>query len=150
MKSAASKVMLEYRDGKIFTEQELAALFNSVGWVSGKYPQQLVKAMQGSATVFSAWDGEKLVGLINVLDDGAMAAYIHCLLVQPEYHGQGVGSTLVQMVREKYKNYLYLALVAEERKNIPFYEKLGFTAETRSTPMMIMNREFGAADNTEQ
>ena len=139
--------MIEYRNGKSFTAQELAALYNSVGWISGKYPQQLVRAMQGSATVFSAWDGEKLVGLINVLDDGAMAAYIHCLLVQPEYHGKGIGTELVRRVREKYRNYLYLALVAEERKNIPFYEKLGFTAETRATPMMTMNFNFGAAES---
>ena len=123
------------------------ALFNSVGWISGKYPQQLVKAMQGSATVFSAWDGEKLVGLINVLDDGAMAAYIHCLLVNPNWHGKGIGSELVRRVREKYKSYLYLTLVAEERKNVAFYEKLGFSAETRATPMMIMNRDFGAKES---
>jgi len=136
--------MIEYRDGKIFTAQELAALFNSVGWISGKYPQQLVQAQQGSATVFSAWDGEKLVGLINVLEDGAMAAFIHCLLVNPEWQGQGIGSELVRRVREKYRSYLFLVLVAEEQKNIPYYEKLGFTAETGSTTMIIMNRDFGA------
>ena len=40
-------------------------------------------AMANSDTVFSAWDGDALIGLINVLDDGVMNAYVHYLLVAP-------------------------------------------------------------------
>ena len=135
--------MITYKNEKTFTAQQLETLYKSVGWISGNYPQHLVRAMQGSSTVFSAWDGERLVGLINVLDDGAMAAYIHCLLVAPDWQGKGIGSELVRRVREKYKDYLYLTLVAEERKNVAFYEKLGFFAEKQAVPMMTKNRDFG-------
>jgi hypothetical protein len=58
-----------YKDTKDFTAQELQELFLSVGWSSGRYPDKLAAAMTNSPTVFSAWDGEKLIGLINVLDE---------------------------------------------------------------------------------
>ena len=39
----------------------------------------------GSSTVFSAWDGDRLVGLVRVIDDTEMVAYMHYVLVDPEY-----------------------------------------------------------------
>ena len=47
--------------------------------------------MQNYSTVYSAWDGEKLVGLISVMDDGIMTAHIHYLLVDPDYQYNGIG-----------------------------------------------------------
>ena len=57
--------------------------------------------MKNFDTVFSAWDGGRLVGMICAMDDGVMNAYIHYLLVEPEYQGKGVGRTLVEMVNIK-------------------------------------------------
>ena len=94
---------IEYKNTQEFTPEELAGIFNSVGWIAGKHPEKLVIAMKNSSTVFSAWDNEKLIGLINVLDDGAMTAYIHFLLVLPEYQGRGVGKELLNMTADKYK-----------------------------------------------
>ena len=67
--------------------EDLLVFFDSVGWLSAKYSQRLVNALAGSSTVFSAWDGDRLVGLANALDDGKLTAYIHYLLVDPEYQG---------------------------------------------------------------
>ncbi len=50
--------------------------------------------MQNYSTVYSAWDGEKLVGLISVMDDGIMTAYIHYLLVDPDYQYNGIGKRI--------------------------------------------------------
>ena len=41
-------------------------------------------------------DGKTLVGLINVLDDGNMTAYIPFLLVDPAYQGKGIGKRLLK------------------------------------------------------
>ena len=97
---------ITYREGKSFQPQELKDLFLSVQWSSAQYPEKLVMAMANSDTVFSAWDGDTLIGLINVLDDGVMNAYVHYLLVNPEYQGHGVGKKLLQMVKESYQDYL--------------------------------------------
>ena len=61
--------MLRYTEEKTFTQEQVQQLFLSVGWVSGQYPQRLYKALMHSSTVLTVWDGDKLVGLIRVLDD---------------------------------------------------------------------------------
>ena len=43
-----------------------------------------------SSTVLTVWDGERLVGLIRVLDDTAMLAQIHYVIVHPDYQGKGI------------------------------------------------------------
>ena len=130
--------MIIYKDAKSFTAQQLGALFNSVGWLSGNYPDQLVQAMENSSTVFSAWSGNELVGLANVLDDSILTAYIHYVLVSPDFQKAGIGRTLVSMVQEKYKNFLYILVMIEDKKNITYYEKLGFTI-TDSIPMLVFS-----------
>lgn len=44
-------------------------LFQAVGWLSANYPDRLKKALDNSETIFTAWDGEQLAGLINAIDD---------------------------------------------------------------------------------
>jgi ribosomal protein S18 acetylase RimI-like enzyme len=78
-------------------------------------------------------------GLINALDDGALTAYVHYLLVRPEYQGQGVGKTLVGKIKARYEGYLYLLLLVEEKEKVAFYEKLGFGVIEGTTPVYIMN-----------
>ena len=132
-------MMITYKDIKTFQEKDLKDLFTSVGWVSANYSDRLVKALANSGTVISAWDGDLLVGLINLLDDGELTAYAHYLLIRPEYQHKGLGRELLSRVKEKYKNYLYLVLIAENKELVSFYEKQGFRATEGSSPMMILN-----------
>jgi ribosomal protein S18 acetylase RimI-like enzyme len=92
--------------------------------------------MRNYKAVYSAWDGDKLVGLIAAMDDGIMNAYVHYLLVDPEYHGQTIGRTLVDMTKHKYKDYLRIVLVAYKNET-HFYEQCGFKIEDKSLPMCI-------------
>jgi len=125
-----------YRDIKDFDDDDLKNLFLSVNWSSGHYPQKLVIAMKNSGSVFTAWDDNKLVGLINSLDDGVMTAYVHYLLINPAYQGKGIGKELVRLVSEKYKDYLRIVLVAYD-KEIDFYKHCGFEVGEEKTPMFI-------------
>ena len=43
-----------------------------------------------SSTVVTAWDGDRLAGLVRVLDDSEMVAYMHYVLVHPAYQGRGL------------------------------------------------------------
>jgi Acetyltransferases len=128
---------IKYKDTQSFQADELENLFLSVKWESGRYPKKLVIAMEHSDTVFSAWNDEKLIGLINVLDDGIMTAYIHFLLVDPEYQGIGIGKELLCMLKEKYKDYLRIVLTSEEDKT-GFYQNSGFELSEAKT--MFINR----------
>lgn len=127
---------IEYKDVHRFTCEELKRLFLSVEWSSGHFPEKLVVAMQNFNTVFSAWDGDKLVGMICVMDDGIMNAYVHYLLVDPDYQGKTIGRTLVNMVKEKYKDYMRIVVVAYNDE-LPFYQACGFEKSKNSSPMYI-------------
>lgn len=118
------------------TSQQLEDLFLSVEWSSGHYPDKLAIAMQNYETVYTAWDGDTLLGLISAMDDGIMTAYIHYLLVRPEYQGKGIGEQLIERTKEKYKDYLRIVLVAYD-KECGFYEHCGFKKGEDETPMFI-------------
>lgn len=74
-----------YTDAKNYKTQDLQGLFQSVGWLSANYPERLKKALDNSETVFTAWDNERLVGLVNAIDDSELTAYVHYLCVNPSY-----------------------------------------------------------------
>lgn len=93
----------------------------------------------GSSTVFTAWDGDRLVGLVRVLDDSAMMAYMHYVLVDPAYQGHGIAGHMVEMVKERYRDFFYIEVMPEENKNAAFYEKHGFTVMPDGVAMQICN-----------
>jgi len=127
---------IEYKDIQNFECEELERLFLSVEWSSGHFPDKLAVAMKNFHTVYSAWDGSKLVGMICVMDDGIMNAYVHYLLVDPDYHGKTIGRTLVNMVKEKYKEYMRIVVVAYDDE-LHFYEACGFEKGKNASPMFI-------------
>lgn len=128
---------IKYTEEKVFTQRQIEELFLSVNWISGKYPDRLYKALLESSTVITAWDEERLVGLVRVLDDGGMLAYMHYVLVHPDYHGNGIAGTMIEKIKEKYKHYLYLEVMPEESKNAPFYERFGFQKMKDGVAMQI-------------
>jgi GNAT superfamily N-acetyltransferase len=92
--------------------------------------------MKNFRTVYSAWDGDKLIGMVCAMDDGIMNAYVHYLLVDPEYHGQTVGRTLVEKIKEHYADYLRIAVIAYDSE-LHFYENCGFSKAEEASPMFI-------------
>lgn len=131
-----------YKDEKDFTKENIIELFLSVDWqLSASNPDKLYTALINSPTVFTTWENNKLVGLARVLDDGILTAYIHYVLVNPKYQGKGIASNLVKMIKNKYKDYLYIELMPDEKKNVSFYQKLGFNIVKEGTPMQLCNPE---------
>ena len=105
----------------------------------GGISAKLYKALMNSQTVLTVWDDARLVGLIRVLDDSEMLAQIHYVLVHPEYQGQGIAGRMVGYIKEKYKNFMYLELMPEDKNNVPFYEKHGFHVMENGAAMQICN-----------
>ncbi|MBO4479906.1 MAG: GNAT family N-acetyltransferase [Clostridia bacterium] len=128
--------MISYKTAKEFSKEELQRLFLSVEWSSGHFPEKLVLAMKGFSSVFSAYDGDKLIGMACAMDDGVMNAYLHYLLVDPAYQGQGVGRQLVAMVKQKYKDYLRIAVIGYDAE-LSFYENCGFVKSKDASPLFI-------------
>jgi GNAT superfamily N-acetyltransferase len=51
----------------------------------------------GSNVVFTAWDDNKLVGILRGWTDGAYDGYVCDLAIAPEYQKRGVGRELLRM-----------------------------------------------------
>ena len=133
--------MIKYTAEKKFTQEEVQKLFLSVGWTSGNYPKRLYKALMNSSTVLTAWDDEELVGLIRVLDDTEMLAQIHYVLVHPDHQGKGIAGAMLEHIKEKCKDFMYIEVMPEDKKNVPFYEKHGFTIMKNGAAIQICNYE---------
>lgn|SRR5574344_210756 len=118
--------MIKYTYEKKYTAENLEKLFRSVNWLSADYPERLKKAIDHSETVITAWDDKELVGLANVLDDSELTAYVHYLCVNPLYHGKGIGKKLLSEIKEKYKDFLYIIVVAENEDLIKYYKANDF------------------------
>ena len=131
--------MITYSEEKKFTKEQVQQLFLSVNWVSGNYPERLYKALMNSSTVLTVWDDDKLVGLTRVLDDTEMLAQIHYVLVHPDYQGQGIAGEMIEYIKEKYKNFLYIEGMPEDKVNVPFYVKHGFSVMENGAAIQICN-----------
>lgn len=131
--------MLKYAEEKIFTQEQVQQLFLSINWVSGNYPKRLCKALMNSSTVLTVWDGDFLVGLIRVLDDTEMLAQIHYVLVHPDYQRKEIASKMIGYIKEKYKDFMYLEVMLEDKNNMLFYKKNGFTLMENGIAMQICN-----------
>lgn len=92
-----------------------------------------------SSTVLIVWDGDFLVGLIRVLDDTEMLAQIHYVLVHPDYQRKEIASKMIGYIKEKYKDFMYLEVMPEDKNNMLFYKKNGITLMENEIAMQICN-----------
>lgn len=105
-------------------------LYQSVGWTAyTEKPELLQQAVHNSLYVLGAFDHDQLIGLIRVVGDGLTIIYIQDLLVLPAYQNQGIGSTLINKVRKKFRHVRQQVLLTmEEPETRAFYEKNGFSS----------------------
>lgn len=134
--------MIIYKMDKAFKKEDVEALFKSIGWESGDYPNRLYKALQNSQTVVTAYDGTRLVGLARAIDDGAMLAYIHYVLVDNNYRRMGIARAMLNMIKDKYKDYMYIKVIPASKESEAFYNSLGFSISHQGIAQEIKNMEI--------
>jgi len=119
---------IRYDDRKDLPCEELAALFRAVGWSDGSETEEMLchfnRPFLNSTFVFSAWDGDRLVGCVRTLSDRMFRSVIYDLAVLPAYQGQGIGKELIRLCRAQCPDSEWLLQTIPER--VGFYEKLGF------------------------
>jgi len=99
------------------------------GWPSAPDAATHLRMLCGSYEAIVAIDREtgKVVGFINAISDGVLAAYIPLLEVLPTHRGHGIGRELVRRMMERLAE-LYMIDVVCDESVLPFYEALGFHA----------------------
>ena len=125
-----------YSDTRELEAESVLALYRANGWSSAKKPDLLHKALLASHSLFTAWDGTKLVGLGNAISDGFLVVYYPHLLVLPEYQGRGIGTELMRRLMARYQGFHQHMLVADGRA-LDFYRKCGFERAGKTEPMWI-------------
>ncbi|KAB8288809.1 GNAT family acetyltransferase [Bifidobacterium ramosum] len=66
-------------------------------------PEYLMRAIAGSRTVITAWDGDELVGLIRAVGDGISILYVQDLLVLRSHQRRGIGTRLMHALFDQYE-----------------------------------------------
>lgn len=117
-------------------------MYNSVGWSSyTAQPAILNQAIINSLDVITAWQNQRLIGLIRTVGDGQTILYIQDLLVAPGFQQQGIGTKLMQQFLNKHKNIRQKLLLTEnETQTFSFYQKQGFI-DTKEVNLVSFYRE---------
>jgi len=108
---------------------QLHYLFRSAGWTDGSETDEMKNNFNlpfiNSTLVISAWENERLVGVVRVLSDKVIRSVIYDLVVEPEFQGRGIGKELIKRSIEHYPHTEWLVQTTEKIAN--FYEKIGFS-----------------------
>jgi ribosomal protein S18 acetylase RimI-like enzyme len=118
---------IEYKKLEI-NEDQIMNLYKEDNWVEYvKNKTQLFKGLGNSLDSFGAYENNQLVGLVRTIGDGATIVYIQDVLTLSTHRRQGIGSKLIRIILDKYKDVRQIVLMTDndESKRL-FYESLGF------------------------
>lgn len=84
-------------DTKIPEASEAVELFLAIGWgQSSDYSTTKWQKIFVNSQCITAYDGERLVGLLRYLTDGFQDTQICECVVSPEYQKQGIGTQMLE------------------------------------------------------
>lgn len=116
-----------------FEQTEIMALYESVGWTNyTSRPDMLKTAFQKSLLTLALKDGDRMVGLLRAVGDGASIVYIQDLLIMPAYQNRGFGHALMNVLMERFPAVYQIVLVSDNQiSTTAFYESCGFSNVNR-------------------
>jgi GNAT superfamily N-acetyltransferase len=125
-------------------------LFETTGWNSeyNLTKEELGQSLSNSYYTVSAYEESKLVGFGRIVSDGVLHAMIYEMIVDPDYQGEGIGSSILNILVDKCltNNIRDIQLFCARGKKV-FYERHGFTARENNAPGMEYKRINGIMDN---
>lgn len=118
--------MLEYKTNPGASPESIAALRRSVGW--GGMEAALRNPALRDYLQIACYDGDELVGFLDVVSNGVTDAYIQDVMVRPDYQGKGIGTELMNRAISRLKaDHIYMiSVIYGEEELRPFYERFGF------------------------
>ena len=116
---------MEYSIKRIPSNEDLQKLYLSVGWdVYVKNNEDMTVLLKNACYFVTIWDHDQLVGLTRVISDDHSIAYVQDILIDPDYQGNGIGSKLLNMIKERFNHVRQVVLMTDtSEKTINFYEK---------------------------
>ena len=128
--------MIRISQTELPTQAQVVALYRANDWSSAQKPDLLMQALENSHSLVTAWSGARLVGLGNAISDGYLVVYYPHMLVDPEFHGLGVGRLIMNTMLARYQGFHQQMLTADGGA-IEFYKKMGFERAGKTEPMWV-------------
>lgn len=128
------------KENLIPKKEQLMNLYGDVEWFAyTRYPGVLEKAVNNCLNVWTAWDGDKLVGLARVVGDGYTIIYIQDILILKDYQKRGIGSKILKLILKKYESVRQIILLTDDtEKTVNYYKKNGLVKASDSNAVAFM------------
>lgn len=109
---------------------QLLSLYGDAGQITcTASPERLVRALENSLHLVTAWENEQLVGLARAVGDGESILYLQDVLVHSSFHHHGIGTQLVAMLLSAFPAVRQVILLTDDSPaSASFYESLGFSS----------------------
>ena len=104
--------MIEFRSEKDYLPiLRMAGFF--VGWPTSPEENKLREILNNSTHIWLAIAGNRLVGFANMITDNTFYGYIPLIEVLPEYQNQGIGTTLIHLMKESGRHLYAIDLICD-------------------------------------
>ena len=117
---------ITYKKNSPLDPQVVADLFKSAGLKrpSDDIPR-IQRMIKNANLIYTAWDGDKLVGIARALTDFSFCCYLSDLAVDKAYQKLGIGKKLVEKIQQAIgeESMLLLCSVPDA---MAYYPKIGF------------------------
>lgn len=120
--------MITYKEFNASLLEDVKEIYRSVYWQTYlQDDEKLKRAFENSLYLLGAFDREVLVGFARCVGDGEHIVLVQDLVVRPEYQKRKIGTTLFQMVWDKYKDVRMFQVVTdlEDEVDNHFYQSFG-------------------------
>lgn len=123
------EIKIERKAGRFPSREQLLELYADAGWAAyTRDPDRLERAVRQSLAVYTAWDGERLVGLIRAVGDGETILYVQDILVLARYQRQGIGRALLERLCGDFAHVRQKVLLTDDtHRTTAFYRACGWT-----------------------
>lgn len=122
--------MITYKKHHQLAAGDVARVYQKAGLKRNLDLEHLAGMIAGADFVYTAWDGEVLIGVCRGLTDYTDIIYVADLAVDQDYARQGIGRHLLAMVEELAGDTMRTALLASPVA-AEYYEKVGYTKHPR-------------------
>lgn len=124
-----------FRETKKIDTKNLQTLYEDAEWYAyTRDMNKLEQALSNSLYALSAWEENRLIGLIRVIGDGLTIIYIQDILVLKSHQNQGLATELMNHVLNKFEEVRQKVLLTDDAPNVRhFYEKNGFCSCDQGT-----------------
>ena len=122
--------MITIETKRIPCRDDLLKLYADAGWTAyTDHLDRLERGVAASLAVYTAWEGEALVGLLRAVGDGETILYLQDLLVRSSHRRRGIGRGLLERMTADYPQVRQKVLLtdAADRRALDFYRACGWT-----------------------